>query len=355
MSDAIDKLLGEQPDDPGAKSSVSVRQKRQVIIITAVALALYFFMRWLPTGTNLNHMDFRLTDKNAIEFCDPVNPQFIPVIAAKSPVVMTLKSETPPAYKKETHFTLTMRTAGGKPIGPADLLVAHTQKLHLLIVDPTLSDYQHIHPVPGGRAGEWEFDFKPGRSGEYRVFADFTPLATQRGLYASVDFTVPGDVAHVMQTPNTTAQSNNLNFELVLPGRFRAGKSVDLIVRIQSAGSEKKPVPLKPVMGAFAHVVAFDEQRSGFAHLHPQQIDLSKPPDAVKPELAFKVLIPQPGRYVIWAQVKLGQEEVFVPFWVDVLPAGKDDAPVLPKENSSEPKEKGEDGGRDRDSDESIG
>lgn len=336
MSDALDNLSRVHPVDTAARSPVSTRQKWQVIVITLVALGLYVTMRLLPTGTNLNHMDFRLTDKGAIEFCDPANPQFIPVIAAKSPVALALSSDTPPAFKKPSRFTLTMRTAGGKPIGPADLLLSHTQKLHLLIVDPTLSDYQHIHPEPGRWNGEWVFDFKPERPGTYRVFADFTPVVTQRGLYAAVDFDVPGEVANVIQTVYTTIQVNNLNFELVTPGRFRAGVSADLILRIQSPGAEKKPVPLQPVMGAFAHVVAFDEKRSGFAHLHPQQTDLSKPPDAVRPELNFKVLIPNPGRYAIWAQVKLVDEEIFVPFWVDVLPGGKDDAPDLPLDKSIE-------------------
>jgi hypothetical protein len=118
------------------------------------------------------------------------------------------------------------------------------------------------------------------------------------------------------------------------------------MLRIHSAGAEKKPVPLKPVMGAFAHVVAFDEQRTGFAHLHPQQTDLSKPPDLLKPELSFKVLIPNPGRYAIWVQVKLTEEESFVPFWVDVLPGGKDESPDLPIEKTPSPDEKTKDGGR---------
>ena len=73
-------------------------------------------------------------------------------------------------------------------------------------------------------------------------------------------------------------------------------------------------------MGAFAHLVAFDEERSGFAHLHPMEVDLTKPPDGLRPELNFKVTIPAPGRYAIWAQVSLGGTEVFAPFWVDVLP-----------------------------------
>jgi hypothetical protein len=73
-------------------------------------------------------------------------------------------------------------------------------------------------------------------------------------------------------------------------------------------------------MGAFAHLVAFDQARSGFAHLHPMEIDLEKPPDPRQPELNFKITIPRAGRYVIWAQVSLGGRETFVPFWFDVAP-----------------------------------
>jgi hypothetical protein len=77
-------------------------------------------------------------------------------------------------------------------------------------------------------------------------------------------------------------------------------------------------VPLEPIMGAFAHLVAFDEARSGFAHLHPNETDFARPPDAMAPQLTFKVTIPRAGRYAVWAQVKLGGQEVFAPFWVEV-------------------------------------
>ncbi len=60
--------------------------------------------------------------------------------------------------------------------------------------------------------------------------------------------------------------------------------------------------------------------RSGFAHLHPMEADVSVAPDAVKPTLSFKITIPTAGRYVIWAQVKLDGRETFVPFWFDVAP-----------------------------------
>ncbi len=295
-------------------------QLRSLGLITAGALAFYVFMRWLPVGSDLNHMDFRVAEKGAIEFCDPNSPQFIPVIAAKSPVQLALKGDAAPAVGRPVRFTLTMATASGKPIGPADLLVAHTRKLHLMVVDPTLNDYQHLHPEPGARPGEWVFEMTPNRPGLYRVFADFTPAATARGLYASVDFTVPGEVARVTRSTNQLWQAAGYNFELVTPSYFKAGVPAELRFRIETQGAEKKPVPFQPVMDAFAHLVAFDEERTGFAHLHPDQTDLNQKPDALRPELTFKVTVPQAGRFVIWAQVNLGGTELFAPFWIDVLP-----------------------------------
>lgn len=299
--------------------SLSAAQRRAAALITVGAVALYLFMRWLPTGTNLNHMDFRVDAKNAIEFCDPANPQFIPVVAVKSPVQLSLQAEPAPAQGRETRFVLTMRTASGKPIAPEDLLVVHTQKLHVMAVDPTLQDYHHVHPTPGRRAGEWRFALTPERVGTYLVFADFTPAATQRGLYASAQFEVPGVVPRVMRTTNWSDTQGPFRFELSTPQvEIHAGAPTQLQLAISRA--DGGPVPLQPVMGAFAHLVAFDEERTGFAHLHPDQVDLAQPPDPVNPKLSFRITIPRAGRYVIWAQFNLEGKEAFVPFWVDVLP-----------------------------------
>ncbi len=293
---------------------------RAMLLITAGAMGLYLFMRWLPTGTNLTHMDFRVQEKGAIEFCDPTNPQFIPVIAAKSPVRLTLTPATSPAQGKTVDFVLRLTTASGKPIGPADLMVVHTERLHLLVTDPTLNDYQHIHPRPGSEPGEWLFSLQPQRVGVYRVFADFTPAATPRGLYASADFTVPGEVARVSRNTNTTYQNAGYNFDLTLPRYFRAGVPAELRFRITRWGTNPAPIQLEPIMGAWAHLVAFDEARSGFAHLHPKETDLAKPLSPTQPEMTFQITIPQPGRYVIWGQCVPDGRESYAAFWIEVLP-----------------------------------
>ena len=91
---------------------------------------------------------------------------------------------------------------------------------------------------------------------------------------------------------------------------------IDLTLAIERI--DGGPVPLGSVMDAFAHLVAFDEQRMGFAHLHPNETDLSRPPEAVHPRLTFKVTLPQAGTYFVWAQLNLAGHEVFAPFKLQV-------------------------------------
>src|SRR4051812_47726559 len=80
-------------ESPELVADVGSRQRRQVAWITVGAIAVFLFLRFLPTGTNLNHMDFRVSGKNSIDFCDPLNPQFIPVVDVRSPVTMALMTD----------------------------------------------------------------------------------------------------------------------------------------------------------------------------------------------------------------------------------------------------------------------
>ena len=302
-----------------ASWSLSVRQQRQIALITAGAIALFIGVRWLPTGTNLAHVDFQVSGGGSLQFCDPANPAFIPVLAVKSPVTMTLATDVPPALGRLMRVTLVLRTASGKPIGPQDLLMTHTKLLHLMVVDPSLRDYQHVHTIPGRATGEWTVEFAPRRAGPYRMFADFTPAATARGLYASAELEVPGQPDLPPAENNWIAEADGWRFTLTPDAPLRARAVVNLALTVESVG-ESRPVQLEPVMGAYAHLVAIDVARSGFAHLHPRPADLNRPLEPFRPRLTFQVQIPSAGRYVIWSQVKISGQERFAPFWFEVEP-----------------------------------
>lgn len=323
----------------GPRPSSSRRARWQIAGITLGAALLYVGIRQLPTGTNLSHVDFRVAGETSIEFCDPANPQFIPVVAVPSPVSLNLQAHGGAIrIGQPVHVTASLGTSTGKVIGPQDLLVTHTEKLHLLIFDPGARHYQHLHPTPGARDGDWDFDFTPVSGGTYRVFADFTPTATARGLYASADLEVPASDAPaasgvqegVLPPANVEQVEPRMNLTEIGQGEYvyrlvpgatpiRAG----LISEFAFTARRKdgRPATLEPVMDAYAHLVAVDEARSGFAHLHPAEIVAvsASGSSAAYSKFTFKVKIPRAGRYVIWAQVKIEGREHFVPFWFDVV------------------------------------
>ena len=298
-------------------SPLLVRQRWQVALITAGALVLFVLVRRLPTGTNLAHVDFQGPGGGSLQVCDPANPAFMPVVAVKSPVTMTLATDSPLAVGQPVRVELALRTASGKGIGPQDLLVTHTKLLHLMVVDPGLRDYQHLHPTPGSSPGEWTVEFTPRRAGRYRVFADFTPAATARGLYASAELDVPGQADLPPAEDNRVYEADGWRFTLVADAPLCARAVVNLALVIEPVGA-RRPVRLEPVMGAYAHLVAIDAARSGFAHIHPQQTDLDRPLDPLRSRLTFQMKMPESGRYVIWSQVKIDGQERFAPFWIEV-------------------------------------
>ncbi|HTQ30584.1 MAG TPA: hypothetical protein VMI53_05185 [Opitutaceae bacterium] len=298
--------------------ALTKNQFRQLALLTLGSAALFIVVRLLPTGTNVPHLNYVPAGRSIIQTCDPSNPQFLPATEVQSPVTMTLATAAPAAAGQPVSAVLTLKTYGNKPIGPDDIAISNAKKIHLLIVDPTLTDYQHVHPEPADASGAWSFTFTPRAGGRYRFFADFVPAATGVELYAWADLTVSGPPAAPVPAArqNWTADSDGYRFTLT-PGALpiRARKIEDLTLTIERIGGGR--VPLEVIMDAFAHLVAFDDQRSGFGHMHPLEVDITKLPDPVHPTLHFKLQLPRAGRYVIWSQVQIAGREIFAPFWFD--------------------------------------
>jgi hypothetical protein len=337
---------------------------RQIAWLTAGAAALLLALRWLPQAPPLTHMDFVAGGPGALEFCDPLNPKFLPVVARASPVTMTLESAAPLVAEATGAMTLLLRTVTGKPIGPGDLLPTAAQKINLLLVDPSLEDFQAFPPVSAGRPGAWRFAFTPRRSGTYRIFADFTPAATGQEMYASADVLVgpgaaaPESAVPEAATPEAAAQeaappeaaapgpalpdrgrgfgpgethsrpalisspwvAERKGYRFVLTPSAQPIHARDpILLAFTAAGPNASPAALEPFDGGLASLVAFDQNRTGFVNLHAR-LGEGAPPAASAAPLVFPVAIPDPGRYVIWSRVKVGGQEVAAPFWFEVIP-----------------------------------
>lgn len=71
-----------------------------------------------------------------------------------------------------------------KVIQLSDLKEVHTKKIHILIFDNTLTDYQHVHPTPIQEAGIYQFVWTPKNEGDYRLWVDVVPVQTNNEEYS---------------------------------------------------------------------------------------------------------------------------------------------------------------------------
>lgn len=220
---------------------------------------------------------------------------------------------------KPQSVTLTLTDVKtGAPIGPDQLALAHTKKLHLLIIDESLTDYQHIHPVAGTKAGDWTFSFTPKFGRTYRVWADSTRKdGGQEYVFADMN-AGPEKAPAPDAKPVTTAEMGGLKFALSFAGPIKAGEGVMGSVAIVDSKSGKPFTQLQPIMGAFGHVVAFSRDWGSIEHVHPQGTEPKTDNDRSGPIVGFHMEPKNSGVMKIFVQVMANGREVIVPFTVAV-------------------------------------
>jgi hypothetical protein len=213
----------------------------------------------------------------------------------------------------------------GKPVLLSDLIEVHTKKIHLLINDPSLSDYHHEHPVPTQTPGEYQFTFTPRRPGSYRIWADVVPADSGIQEYDMADLKAADPTSRPIedrQTRLTTiveGRRYELKFETGADGNIRARQTV--IGTISVTGADGTPfTQLEPIMGAFAHLVGFSEDGKSILHIHPSSKEPSGPEDRAGPVFAFKFYAPAAGFLRLYCQVRIAGADVFVPFNLNIAP-----------------------------------
>ena len=110
---------------------------------------------------------------------------------------------------------------------------------------------------------------------------------------------------------NLSFSSGNRFFELK---KDDSGDEIRLV--FHASDQNGNTLGFQPVMGAFAHMVAFDGDLKGFAHLHPEENLLpADKEDLHEGPLSFTFTPPKQGLYRLWAQVRFaGEPETFIPF-----------------------------------------
>jgi len=242
----------------------------------------------------------------------------LPLTMSAHTVVATITTDGPLLPGKLAHATLHLRRGGNHTVTLDQLIETHTKKIHLLIVDQSLTDYHHEHPQPTGTDGDYSFEFTPRKPGPYLAWADLRPLPLGLQEYDKTIIAGTGQPEPISdKVTKLSADAEGLHFELTPAApEIKAGVPIGAKLRVTRNGREFNQ--LEPVMGAFAHLVGFNEDRETVIHMHPMGAQLLKESDRGGPVLEFKIYATKPGFIRLFAQVQIDGRQVFAPFGLQV-------------------------------------
>jgi hypothetical protein len=231
-----------------------------------------------------------MTARGAAESAEPTPGG---LVVSQDGYTLVLADRTLPAGA-QVPLRFTVTGPDGSPV--TAYRTEHDKELHLIAVRRDLTDFQHVHPVRGAD-GTWSVPLNLLSAGEYRIFADFTPVGHDGGLVLGADLSVPGDYApQPLPTPASTAELAD-GYAVALQGALVPGQSSGLTLTVTKHGA---PVTdLDPYLAAYGHLVALRAGDLAYLHVHPA----GEPGDgttAAGPAITFDADVPTSGDYRLY-------------------------------------------------------
>jgi DMSO/TMAO reductase YedYZ heme-binding membrane subunit len=151
---------------------------------------------------------------------------------------------------------------------------------HLIIVDSTLTHFEHIHPEREGT--EFKITTSFPTESTYHLYADFQPTGA---IDQQVAFTLtvgnPSDAKPTQQVDKTLTKTFG-EYEVTLntSGTLKASQmslgEQKITFTIKKAGDKTPVTNLKPYLNSFGHLVMINQETYEYLHVHPY--DLKAPP-----------------------------------------------------------------------------
>lgn len=204
----------------------------------------------------------------------------------------------------------------------------HTKQWHQFVVSQDLEFYQHIHPAMS-TDGTWSIDVVLPRPGCYQLISDFFPSEGSAQLLAHALVTADSDQdlmagsAHLVpETYPLSKTSGTLSATIDFdPPQLLAGLNCRINFHVVDSKTGEPATDMQTYLGAFGHAFVMSEDMIDYAHVHPLNVLIGSeedgappifliPPDADLesirggPGITFEALIPRPGRYRMWVQMR---------------------------------------------------
>jgi hypothetical protein len=186
-----------------------------------------------------------------------------------------------------------------------DLQTEHEKLLHLIVVRKDLNQFQHLHPDFNQATGQFTLsNLTFPTAGDYRIFADYTPIGAQIGsdgmplnVVSHEDVTVAG--SYTPQPLGSTNTTQNIDGYVVTltstPKTIVSGTDV-LAFAITKNG---KPVTdLQDYLGALGHGVILKDGTLDYIHTHALETSTATQNGTI----TFHVEFPSAGNYKAFVQ-----------------------------------------------------
>lgn len=205
--------------------------------------------------------------------------------------------------------------------------LVHERQFHLFVISQDMEYFQHIHPVlqPDGT---WTIEVVLPKAGYYKILCDFLPSGGSSQFLARALVTAgyEGDLqscaAHLVPDTNLTKTEGDITAAVKYdPEVFQVGLYGHMNFFLTDTATGKPITDLQTWLGAFGHTLIMSEDMEDYVHSHPLDIlampdDDGGPPqflippgadlEAIRggPEVTFEGLMPKPGRYRAWTQLR---------------------------------------------------
>jgi len=202
----------------------------------------------------------------------------------------------------------TLRHAGGNGLF-TDVAISHEEPMHLIVVSRDLQQFQHIHPQPTNRPGQYAVTLTFPMAGTYYLYNQFARLSGADVLLSNV-LTVgaPSGPAQ-LSVDRTPKVSGAVRVALEGADALQSGRPQTLTFRLEDAQTGEPLANLQPYLGAAAHVAILSQDAQTFVHTHGQQAaamagaPAANPVGRYGPTISFVNRFPQPGLYKILGPV----------------------------------------------------
>jgi hypothetical protein len=149
------------------------------------------------------------------------------------------------------------------------LSISHEMKLHLMVVNESLTWYRHIHPKEQADSSFVIAETFP-KGGKYFLFADYKPEAGASTVDKK-EITVKGDPGstNADHAPKFVSVVDEYQVKLENGDDLKTNRTESLEISVQKDGKKLIENDIEPYLGATAHIAMISKEDKSFLHIHP--------------------------------------------------------------------------------------